>query len=396
MIVITEKSNCCGCSACVSICPESCIVLQVDHEGFAYPRVDFKKCSQCRLCLNVCPILQKTVPREPLVVYAAINKDNKVRQNSSSGGIFWELGKSIIESGGIVFGVGWSNDLRVVHKCVNCLEEMKELQGSKYVQSDMGDTFASVRNYLILGRKVLFSGTPCQVSGLRFFLGREYENLLCIDFVCHAVPSPKVFEVYKRNLEQKYKSIIKKISFRDKKHGWRKFSMSIFFENNVRYLRSVSKDPFLVGFLNELYNRPSCHNCRFRDLRSGSDITFADFWGVENIMPSFSDDRGISLVFVNSQEGQQAFDKASESLSIELCEYEKVRDLCRMFTMSTKAHRNRDAFFVDFNTSERSVSVLVDYYAAKTVRQRVGEQVYRTAKVLGIYPVLKKIRGFIK
>ena len=228
-ITCVPHNSCTGCSACASICPESCIVMLPDVEGFLHPQIDAEKCSNCGLCLRTCPVLKAIDPREPLAVYAAVNKDDAVRERSSSGGVFWELGKMVIEEGGVVCGAGWSEDLRVIHKVVDDLEGLKDLQGSKYVQSEIGETYKLVQTHLISGRQVLFSGTPCQVAGLRSFLGKEYDNLICVDLICHAVPSPSVFKQYKQEMEREYGFESKKISFRNKNYGWKRYSMSILF-----------------------------------------------------------------------------------------------------------------------------------------------------------------------
>jgi coenzyme F420-reducing hydrogenase beta subunit len=338
--------DCCtGCSACANICPVSCIVMTPDIEGFLHPQIEEDRCTNCGLCLKTCPLFHRAAAREPLAVYAAINKDDEVRQRSSSGGVFWELGKATIEAGGVVCGAGWSDDLRVVHKVVDDLKGLKELQGSKYVQSEIGTTYKQAENHLLAGREVLFSGTPCQIAGLRAYLNKDYGNLLCVDLICHAVPSPKVFEVYKRELENKYGSSIRRISFRHKKYGWKRYSMSILFANNMEYLQPLDKDPFLRGFSNELYNRPSCHDCQFRELRSGSDITLADYWNVHRTFAEMDDDRGTSMVLVNTVQGERMFAGLEKTCTSRVSSYADVKLYNPSVLRSAPVNLKRQSFF---------------------------------------------------
>lgn len=366
---------CTGCSACASICPESCIVMLPDVEGFLHPQIDAEKCSNCGLCLRTCPVLKAIDPREPLAVYAAVNKDDAVRERSSSGGVFWELGKMVIEEGGVVCGAGWSEDLRVIHKVVDDLEGLKDLQGSKYVQSEIGETYKLVQTHLISGRQVLFSGTPCQVAGLRSFLGKEYDNLICVDLICHAVPSPGVFNKYKQELEQTYGSAPKRISFRHKNYGWKRFSMSIIFENNIEYLQPLDKDPFLRGFLNELYNRPCCHECCFRELRSGSDITLADYWNVHNLFPELDDDRGTSVILVNNVKGNEIWGAVSSLFREQVSDFVSVKKY-NPAVYKSAACNNKRRIFYDANQTqplEKTVKVLLKLPLKKQIRRILGK-----------------------
>lgn len=296
---------CTGCSACASICPESCIEMVPDVEGFLHPKINADKCSNCGLCLRTCPVLKTSEPREPLAVYAAINKDDAVRERSSSGGVFWELGKAVIEAGGVVCGAGWSEDLRVIHKVVDDLEGLKDLQGSKYVQSEMGDVFRTVRTHLLGGRQVLFSGTPCQVAGLRSFLGKEEDNLICVDLICHSVSSPRIFDLYKQSISIGRKLL--RFQFRDKFKGWSPFYIRADFSGG-----SVVSDKFIDTFLGKgwalgWFSRNSCYVCR-KKFTSGSDFTIADAWGCERFVPNINTNKGVSLVIVLTTKAQQLWD----------------------------------------------------------------------------------------
>lgn len=321
MIEIKEKQACCGCAACVQACPKQCISMREDKEGFLYPEVDKTVCVDCHLCEKVCPVLNQGKEREPLKVYAAKNKDEEIRRQSSSGGIFTLLAEQVLDDVGVVFGARFDENWEVVHAYTETKEGLAAFRGSKYVQSRMGDNYKKAEAFLKSGRKVLFSGTPCQIAGLKLYLRKEYENLLTVDFICHGVPSPGVWREYlkeevARQCDRKNTVLshpnakeikIERISFRDKALGWKKFSFALTLsvtegngqKNSVLLSEPLNKNLFLRGFLVDLYLRPSCHACPTKCLKSGSDVTIGDFWGIEKVMPEMDDDKGVSVVMVN-------------------------------------------------------------------------------------------------
>lgn len=326
MIQIVDKSQCCGCTACVSVCPKQCIAMQEDEEGFLYPVVDTSLCIDCNLCQKVCPELHPMNTRTPLHVYAAKHKDEQIRLASSSGGIFTLLAEKVIDEGGVVFGARFNVRWEVVHDYTETKEGLTAFRGSKYVQSRMGNCFSKVRSFLSEGRKVMFTGTPCQIAGLKQYLRKDYDNLLTVDVVCHGVPSPKVWRMYLDEVARKGKknsvlphsiygrdALIKGISFRDKCLGWKKFSFALTLseatadgEQNTVLLSSVfTENLYMNAFLLNLSLRPSCYACLAKAGKSGSDITIADFWGIEDVLPEFDDDRGTSLVLAFSEKGRQ-------------------------------------------------------------------------------------------
>ena len=331
--------------------------MVADDEGFLYPEVDASACIGCDRCAKVCPSLRPNAARTPLSVYAAKATDEALRIESSSGGVFSLLAKETLAKGGLVFGAAFDHsDWHVFHRSVDNESDLAELRGSKYVQSDMGDVLRHVAAVLKEGRDVLFSGTPCQVAGLRNFLSpngkADLSKLLLVDIVCHAVPSPLAWRKY---LENRVSSVydgdggvlknIWRISSRCKDCGWKRFSMSLGFDNNVEYLSVFMDDPFMRGFLVELYNRPSCHKCPCKELKSGSDITIADYWGVAKSLPDMDDDLGTSLVLVNSEKGAVAFERIAGG--IKRCEssFEHACKTNPAIVRPTKSHRNRDGFF---------------------------------------------------
>ena len=307
---------CTGCGACADRCPGGAVSMKPDVEGFLYPVVDTEKCNRCGLCERTCPVLHRDCPRKPLAVYAAKAKDRSLRLKSSSGGMFSLLAKNVIAEGGIVYGAGWRKpEWTVCHRPAENEDDLEELRGSKYVQSEMGNVYSAAARQLAAGRKVLFCGTPCQIAGLRRFLGREYENLIIVDIVCHGAASPLAWRKYldrrvrdARERRGPDAGTVARLSHRHKKYGWKRFSMSMEFSVGGTYCRDLRHDPFLRGFLANLYLRPSCHNCPARDLRSGSDITLGDYWRDSGATGGFDDDLGVSLVLVNTQKGACAFD----------------------------------------------------------------------------------------
>jgi len=340
MIDIIDKHNCCGCSACVQACPKQCIGFNEDEQGFRYPLVNKELCIDCGLCEKVCPCLNQSETRKPLNVYAAINPNEEIRMKSSSGGIFTLLAEKTIDEGGVVFGARFDENWEVKHDYTETKEGLESFRGSKYVQSRIGETFKQAKTFLGEGRKVLFSGTSCQIAGLKKFLRKEYDNLLTVDVVCHGVPSPLVWREYLKEvierpkgvagkntvlLSLKEKPVITGISFRDKTTGWKKFgfvirgkSASKADKNSV--LSSVNteielvhetldKNLFLQVFLKNLCLRPSCHNCPVKSGKSGSNMTIADYWSINLVDGFINDNKGVSLILVNDYKGKAFLDE---------------------------------------------------------------------------------------
>ena len=305
MITITDKHNCCGCSACVQTCPRQCISFEEDEQGFRYPMVDKGVCVDCGLCEKVCPVLNAGEPRQPLAVYAAINPNEDIRRESSSGGIFTMLAESILDEGGVVFGARFNEQWEVVHDYTETKEGLAPFRGSKYVQSRVGETYQQAKTFLSQGHKVMYTGTPCQIAGLRRFLRKEYDNLLTVDVVCHGVPSPLVWRDYLWSVTSNKIEQITSVKFREKSTGWKNFRLKIDgTEGNVLVNDSHKKNPYMQVFLKNFCLRPSCHTCPAKSGKSGSDLTIADYWGIND--PDWDDDRGTSLILVHSRQGQQS------------------------------------------------------------------------------------------
>ncbi len=297
MLRINEKANCCGCGTCVRICPRHCVKLVSDSEGFLYPTVCETSCVRCGKCLKVCPMRLSAKSVSPAGVYAAVNKDESVRMRSSSGGVFSLLAEYVIARGGVVFGAAFDGDMKVVHTHAETLDGIVLFRGSKYVQSDMGSAFMDAERFLRSGREVLFSGTPCQIAGLKSFLGKDCPNLLTIDFVCHGVPSPGIFKEYLASQP----APVTGVNFRDKRTGWKNYSVTVTTSSGEES-QHFDDDEYMCAFLGNLSLRPSCYRCRFRSGRSASDITLGDFWGIDKLRPELDDDKGVSLVIANNEE----------------------------------------------------------------------------------------------
>lgn len=331
MIRIVNKSDCCGCGTCVQVCPIQCISFNEDRFGFRYPKVNEKKCIECKQCEKICPILNQNKPQKPLNVFAAKNQNDHIRLKSSSGGLFSLFVEYILDKQGVVFGASFDKEWEVYHTYIEKKEDIYRLRGSKYVQSRIENSFAEVLYFLRAGRIVLFSGTPCQVAGLKRFLKREYENLYTIDIVCHGVPSPLVWREYLKFSVAKcnVSSNIIDISFRNKKSGWKTNNFSMTIESihgkKISIDQKIVDNPFMQSFIYNLCLRESCFKCAAKGGRSGSDITLGDYWGIEVCHPDWDDNKGTSLVLINNKQGRRLFQRIKGVLYVETAYNEALK-----------------------------------------------------------------------
>lgn len=292
----TTKEKCTGCAACFSACNQHAIRMATDSEGFLYPIIDEKKCTNCGLCKKVCPIDKERGYKSPLECYAAYNPNEDIRYQSSSGGIFSMLAEQTINSGGIVFGAKFDKDWQVVFGHTDNLEGISEFRGSKYVQASINDSFIHCKKILKEGQLVLFTGTPCQINGLKSYLQKDYNNLVTIAVICHGAPSPLVWNKY---LSENYKDHIEIINFRSKSNSWKKYQIKLIpIIDDVFY-----KNTYMHLFLDNYSLRPSCYNCQAKAGKINCDIVLGDFWGIEKQHPTFDDDKGCSAVIVNTEKG---------------------------------------------------------------------------------------------
>lgn len=325
MIRIDDKSKCSGCAACANICPKKCISIISDEKDFLYPSVKESECIKCGLCDKICPIFNVKALTGEKIAYAAYNKDNETRKVSSSGGIFGCIAKEILDRNGVVFGAAFADDFKSVrHIGIEKKEDLPRLYGSKYLQSDIGGSYKSAEEYLKAGRVVLFVGTACQISGLKAYLRKDYENLLTVDVICHGTPSPRIWKEYATEKENEYQSKIVAADFRNKRFGWDKSVLLLLFANGKEYCALGSKDEYIKGFLANLYLRESCYKCICKGNKVLSDISLGDFWGIESVLPNFSDNKGASAMILNTAKGKGFFDCIKAELITESVTYDDV------------------------------------------------------------------------
>lgn len=313
-----DKEKCTGCFGCYNACAYGAIEMVLDKEGFIIPKIDEKKCKNCGLCQEECPVINKNKINnyQAPKVYGAWNKDEKIRISSSSGGIFTELSKIVLNKSGVVFGVTFDKSYtKAKHVLIKNEAELNRLRGSKYIQSYVGKSYQKAIDIANSGRKVLFSGTPCQIASLNLYLknNRPVENIITCEVVCHGVPSQSIFVSYLDCLQKKYNSALQGFNFRDKRFGWENYGTSILFGNN-NFFRKNKEDLFMRGYLKRIYLRKSCYDCPFSKIPRGADITLGDFWGIresgiENIRPE-EIKKGISVILVNSDKGLALFKEA--------------------------------------------------------------------------------------
>jgi len=388
MIEITNKEDCCGCTACEEGCPLHCITMVPDGEGFLYPRVSESDCIHCNLCDSVCPFTNENAPMAPIESFAARNDDEAIRRESSSGGAFTALAERVIRNGGIVFGVRFNEQWQTVFDHTDNSEGLKAFIGSKYVQAQVGNTFNEVRNFLKQGRQVLFTGTPCQVAGLRHFLKQKDENLLTMDFICHGVPSPKVWERYLAEVTSNNIGAINDVQFRNKKDGWKHYNFVIDYNHAGEHFHLHSwyeQNPYMRAFLHDLILRPSCYHCKIKGGRSGSDLTMADFWGIDGVMPLIDDDKGISAIIANTERGFHLVNNSGVKLwssrREDILAHNPSLELC------AKPHPRRDMFFKLLDSTESIVTLIEDSF-----RVTIWDKINKAPKYLAakFFSILKR------
>lgn len=316
-ISFNNRYECCGCSACNSACPKECIVMQPDAEGFVYPVVDTSLCIDCGLCNKVCPLENYKEVKIDSKVYAAQSKKQDILSVSASGGIFSHLALDVIANGGVVFGARYADDFKsVMHYKAANTTDIRHAFSSKYAQSNMLKCYKEVKDELKRGTHVLFSGTPCQIDGLKCYLRKDYENLFTADLICHGVPSGLVLRKYVEFLEKRYKSTVSAINMRDKKSGWRKVRVKFTFASGKEIIDTEDSNLWFRYFSQHFLLRPSCHKCPYTTVNRKGDITIADYWGIEQQHPEnkFDVDRGVSLVLVNGERGEKMFDNISKEI----------------------------------------------------------------------------------
>ena len=374
MIKINAKENCCGCYACYDICPKQCITMKIDNEGFWYPDIDKDKCVNCNLCEKVCPVINKPeISVYKRAGYAMFNKNEEIRIKSSSGGIFSLLADFVISSEGKVYGAVFDEKFNVKHVGIDNSKDISLLRGSKYVQSKIDEVFKLVKSDLEAGKLVLFTGTPCQIAGLKSFLRKDYDNLILMDIVCHGVPSPLVWQRYLNNLKEKYKQNIKRIYFRDKSTGWKRYSVQIVFDNN-KYKEIGLDNIYMRGFIGNIYLRPSCYACKFKGIERISDITVADFWGIQKINPQMDDDKGTSFVIIQSKKGQTVFEAIKNSIKFKSVDIKESLKYNVSALQPVMYNDKRDKFFAELST-DKNVDDLIKKYTKMSIWRKIKQKI---------------------
>lgn len=339
-----KKNFCTGCGACYNTCPVKAISMQGDQYGFYKPVIDLNKCINCGLCEKTCPLdnykSKNNIPR----AIALINKDETTRLKCTSGGAFAAFAKLVLELNGVVYGVIWSDDIVAIHSRAENIEQLEKMYTSKYVQANTLDTFKQVKKDLEDGKFVLYSGTPCQIAGLKSYLKKDYENLFTIDLICHGTPSPLILEKYKQEfLKNKTDEKIVNINFRSKKRGWGSFYTLIINTNKKEYYKDGSKSSYLKAFGNLSLNT-SCLNCQFNKIPRVADITIGDFWGVDEYDKSLNDKKGLSIILINNEKGQDLLKKIEQNCRLQEVPLEVAIKRNPNVYSSSKAHKNREEF----------------------------------------------------
>lgn len=372
-ISVLEKKDCCGCTACVNCCPTNAIIMQPDEEGFLYPVVEDSKCTNCGKCIKICKNVK--FYEEQQHIYACWSKDDSLRARSSSGGIFSILAERTLSRGGKVCAVGYSKDCTECHhKIINSTDDLDDLRRAKFVQSKKYDVYTRVKSLLIEDQEVLFCGTPCEVGGLRQFLQREYPNLITCDIICGCVSSPGVYKTYIEHLNKKYRSNVVSVNFKDKRAGWRGKAIAVKFESGEEYLNSILDDDYCVSFHSRYNIRPSCFNCKYRNLKRGADFTLGDFWAIETYNPEYDDNKGTSFVLTNTDKAVKILDELDVIKhpmdDVDYEEYSSKYNWCVHRNPYPMPEKDRKCFYDDVESMPFNEMALKDLEAIRQARKQ--------------------------
>ena len=353
-----KQSACSGCTACMIACPKDAITMIEDREGFKYPQIDTDKCINCGLCLKICPNVEKNEKNNILEVHGVKHKNENERQTSRSGGVFVAISDYILNQNGIIYGAKQNKDFSVSHERATNQEERNWFKGSKYVQSDMNKIIEKVKEDLVNGKNVLFSGTDCQVAAVNKIIPEKYkENLYTCDLICHGVPSTRVYNDFLKYIEDEQGKKLKDFNFRDKSFGWNAHYETMIFEDDSK----ISTQYFRNLFYRHNILRPACYNCNYANTHRPADITLADFWGIDEINPEFNDDKGVSLVIINSEKGKELFDNIKNDLHIIDCTIEDCIKHTYTLNKPTPISEQRDEFWKDYE--EHDFKYIIEKYA---------------------------------
>lgn len=383
-----KKEDCCGCTACVNICPKSCIKMQSDEEGFKYPHIDINICVSCGLCLKICPVNKYPESAFEQRAFLIQHKDERILKESTSGAAFTAIAENVINRGGVVFGAAFDDNLRVMHTYVESCNELYRFRNSKYVQSNLKQSFNNVKEFLELGRWVCFSGTPCQVEGLKSFLGRDYCNLLTVDIVCHAIPSPLLWEKYKE-YRMRDGSLITDAAFRDKSlFGYNYSQMAIKSSNGKKYF-GVESDPYLKAFFADLSDRPICYACPFKKRYRVCDITLWDCFDVQKFSKKLNNNKGVTRALVHTGKGIEIIQSIKNTCTVLEIPVDDAVEGVREMIKSVPGNPKRSRFFSDLN--KMTPEKLFKIYFPVTHRVRAERAIRILSAKLGVYAVTKRL-----
>ena len=345
MIKINQKQNCSGCTACASSCPVGAIEMREDEQGFKYPLIDSEKCIDCGLCDKTCPFVKPLSAPSIRDAYALKHQDAAVLRNSTSGGFFTAVSDYVLEQRGVIYGAAYDENMVVCHKRAETREQRDAMRGSKYVQSDIGSVFSEVKSDLQKGKTVLFTGTPCQIDGLKSFLKGKDDGLICLDLICHGVPSPMIFRAHLHFLAKNLHTKIKNYKFRPKKWGWHVHREIVCGEKR-EYHSTPYTDLWRDMYYSRVITRPSCNNCPYASLNRVGDITYGDCRGVDKVLPDFGSYEGVTLAIVNTEKGRDVFQKIADRLVYQSINVDDV--LQPPLRQSPAPNKKSDAFFSDY------------------------------------------------
>ncbi len=354
--------DCLGCGVCANVCPHSAISLDANIKGFKAPEVNIGKCTDCGACIDYCPALkpQKSFNAcEEKKVYLAWSLDKGVRAESSSGGIFTELARYIFGLGGWVAGAAFTQDYSVEHVLADREYALAPMRLSKYTQSDTSAIYKKLKARLDSGKKMLFTGTPCQCASVSAYLKKDYSNLFLCDIICRGVNSETAFKEYLKWLGDKYKSNISKIRIRDKTNGWHNWGVRISFENGSEYYAPHKSDPFMSGFLSGLFLRDCCTRCRYKLGNRYADVTLGDFWGID-LSDADQVEKGVSALILHNEKGNSLFRNICDNIYSEI---RALSDVVRKNPMLVEAAKNveaKSALLLELGNTE--FDVLVNKY----------------------------------
>lgn len=388
MIELVSKEKCSGCSACFNACKLGALTMETDETGFWFPKIDRVKCVECGTCVRACPAKEKPEYKcEDPKAYIVQNKDDEVRRQSTSGGAFTAIAKQIIRRGGVVFGAAIDDEYKVSHVWVETEEGLEKFRSSKYVQSWVGTAYQEAEKFLKDGREVCFSGTPCQINGLKKYLRKDYNNLLTIDVMCRAVPSPKVLKKYLEYQKERHPSF-NRIVFRDKSLGYSYTTVALYQGTKTLYKEGSESDPWLRLFLGGFCNRSSCYYCIYQDSNRASDITLCDWWDISSISKEMDDNKGATGVVVWSLRGRKVFDCTLEECTYKEIPFQKLND--RLHSRESLNKRQFDDFYKDLDVL--SAHQFISKYVPRTRKITVKRTVRRVMVKLHLHEFVRRLK----